>query len=147
MCDGSWHLFHKAIFRSVVFTGGEQAANFVVGAEEDDDQSLGGVLKYQAPVESGAAFEGVTAQFADAQAAVQVRAAKFLAQPTEGEPAFLLFGLRQRDGLCEDGRKDDEGFFQEVGRRPRGIFPASRRGGSARRGRRWRRQTCRAGPG
>ena len=85
-------------------------------AEESDNQAFRGIFKDQPPMKASAALEVMSTQFADAETAVQMRLAEFLAQTAQGKPAGLLVQFRQGGGFCLDGGENDERLFHAIAR-------------------------------
>lgn len=83
-------------------------------AEEGDDQAVGSIFKDESPMQASAAFKVMAAQFADAEAAVQMGLAEFLAQTAQGKPAGLLVRFRQGGDFCLDGEENDERLFHAI---------------------------------
>jgi hypothetical protein len=71
----------------------EQCFDFIVIPQEADEQVCWTILKDETQGNVAAAFENLTAQFADPQAAVDVWAAKGLWQFAQGEKALRSFVL------------------------------------------------------
>jgi hypothetical protein len=81
-----------------------------VGAEGDEFEGGGRVLKEEAGVEAGAAFEEVVVEFADVEAGVEVGLAEFFREAGEGEGDFVALGVGESIGEGLEVRGDEEGF-------------------------------------
>jgi len=71
----------------------EQCFDLIVIAQEADEQVRWAILKDETQGNVAAAFENLPAQFANAQPAVDVRAAKGIRQFAQGEQALRSFVL------------------------------------------------------
>jgi len=91
-----------------------QAANFIMGAKKLDVQTVRGIQENEAPMQPRPALESVSPQFTDAEAAVEMRLAEFLAEATERKPASLFLQFRQNGDFCLDGGQNDERFFHAI---------------------------------